>query len=188
MNLEDIYGRFKWEIIVSDKPRGLWRPKLKVRLWNTKIDNGLAILTQMRSEDWSRRWGIEVPELGCSIACKTCKSNITNILRRLECPGPLIVSDKKKHYDECKLEICGFINLLKLSFFHQNSYEFRLEWRPGKPDYSDYVDWFETFILVPALETYQARLSEAYQSLPLDQIERLREGYDKEIYSKIREL
>ena len=158
----------KWSITIGEKPRGMWRPGISLHLWDDEPENPLNIATRfdcakVYTGGCARPFGT-----GCATitngTCTLCplgnggravpqgftKTDLKfyrspshqdgEALRGCDCPGT------SKIY-----EAAGTVNLLDFTF------EFYPEWRPGYPDYGDYVEFLHTTYCIPAMEEYDRR-------------------------------
>ncbi len=150
----------KWSITVGKKRRGKWRPPITIQIWNEgdcsnplNIDRKFTILFPlMRSECVNK---------GCT---RCTKGELINKFKLK--PFPLFLGREEKE-DE-PLNHCGYKTpsyfLTEIDFFETWAKKVYPEWRPGIPDYTDYVKALMEFICRPAIEEYERRMAEAMDS------------------------
>ena len=165
------YGQLKWKIIIGKKPRGLWRPPIEIRIWNTETENRLNIVPCLSREFWASLWE-EDPEndIFTCRKCGRCEEQFRNILKKLNCPTLFYShsSHRSANLGNCKFS--KLIRELKLFKEHGISTVLYPEWRPGKPDYTDVYEWLRDNICLPVVQEYERRIQEAIESEPTEEI------------------
>ena len=165
------YGQLKWKIIIGKKPRGLWRPPIEIRIWNTETENRLNIVPCLSREFWASLWKEDSRKdfFRCG-SCDKCREQYKELLKKLKCP--VLFFDKSSHRSE-KLWNCKFSSFLSnIDFFKEHGISTILypEWRPGKPDYTDVYEWLRSNICIPIVQEYERRIQEAIESEPTEEI------------------
>ncbi|MEM4721742.1 MAG: hypothetical protein QXT73_06770 [Candidatus Methanomethylicaceae archaeon] len=145
---------FKWEIRIGKKPRGLWRPEVKFRIW--VIEGGYTTLKELNvPEEYVTEFG-DACEGKVYRSCEECRRNVYADL------GFAFYSSSSPRQNGL---VCP-PRKLKLAEY----YTARLEWRPGKPDYTDIILKIKEHIIQPAIEWFQKQLTEAEASEPIEDI------------------
>ncbi len=158
----------RWSITVGEKPRGMCRPKIALHKWDDEPDNQLNIMTRYDCA--------KVYAGGCSKltrgSCTLCPlGNAQNVV-----PDGFIRTDLKfyssaSHQDRELIKGCNcnttskIYEMVPFIDFRDFTFEFYPEWRPGYPDYSDYVEFLRDTYCMPAAEEYGRRLSMALASV-----------------------
>ena len=165
------YGELHWSITVGKKPRGLWRPPLTVKIWNTASENRLNI--NPRYNPWLHFFSSEFiqneDEEDAFTKCSWC-SVCKRVAERMWKVAPVKWFAHPQHrHGKAGWEECRLMFNKNWSFFNKREAKIYLEWRPGVPDYSDAIDWFRKNVCEPVVEEYHRRLLEAYQSEPIEE-------------------
>ena len=149
MQKEEIINAFKWSITLGKKPRGLWRPPIRLHFWyegddtnSLNIDPEFLLIVETDYPDAS---------------CGNCDNAIQQINTSLK-----FYRQPNHHRTERFVPLRMDIN------FHKNeSYIIYPEWRPGRPSYSDYLEFLKT-ICEHVRNEYVRRVEEAWESEEID--------------------
>lgn len=165
---------FKWVIQIGKKRRGLWRPPMTIRIFATSKGNELNI-------DPSYKFPIWFYSEAHYQRCRECSSGCVTHERAKTAGMNLIIHEKIKFFDSENgrnnkyYRICGDIVYLRLpdieDIFEGYSVTLYPEWRPGKPDYSDYVEWLAENVLNPCIAEFERRWAEAMESEETEAVE-----------------
>lgn len=168
---------FQWKITIHPKPRGLWRPRIEIAFW-ARGENELNInpsyyLPEVRDANWNRDRLLE--------KCSDCgEANRTS----LQAPFAAYSSSSARDLTPKHKKCCHLNSFLLLydrnieNIFQGFTFSFYPEWRPGKADYADIIDWLAEHICKPVIEEFEKRLQEASESEPLDKLIVTSENYE----------
>ncbi|MEM4134329.1 MAG: hypothetical protein QXV73_03955 [Candidatus Micrarchaeia archaeon] len=179
-------ANFGWKIEVGKKPKGLWRPKLTIQIFSV-TENKLNI-------DPSYRFQVFKYEDVSYAECKDCRK-----VGRDQCPGrektEYLIPVKFKFYATSNVRYIDYFpkchncyryfQLPRIYNIFENNYvvEMFLEWRPGKPDYDDYVSWLIENVLNPCIAEFERRWAEAETSEETEAVEYSSDNYiSKKLY------
>lgn len=157
----------KWSITIGEKPRGMWRPKITMHIWDDEPENPLNILTIFNCT--------KVYTGGCSRrTCGSCTScplrNGQNVVPEGFTRTNLKFFTSASGMNPEVIKGCDCNNTSRIYELVENidlrdfTFELYPEWRPGYPDYSDYVEFLRDTYCMPAMEEYNRRLNEALAS------------------------
>lgn len=173
-------ANFEWKIIIGKKPRGLWRPKIEIKIF-ALMENNLNInptykFPVFRYEDVDY------------VGCENCKK-----WGRDDCPPrqktEYLIPAQFKFYATSNARCQDYypkdhncyryFQLPRISNIFENSYlvEMFLEWRPGKPNYDDYIEWLAENVLNPCIAEFERRWAEAETSEETEAIEISSDNY-----------
>lgn len=155
---------FKWVIQIGKKRRGLWRPPMTIRIFTTLKENELNIDPSYMFPPWFYSEAHYQRCRECSSGCVTHE--------RAKTAGMHLIPENFKFFDSENgrnnkyYRKCGGISYFQLpdvEDIFEDYYSIVLypEWRPGVPDYSDYVEWLAKNVLNPCIEEFERRWAEA---------------------------
>lgn len=171
-------ANFEWKITIGKKPRGLWRPPLTIRIFTSK-ENELNIDPSYMFPPW---FYMEAHYQRCRVCSLSC-----NTRKRVKI-GMYLIPENFKFFssgngrDSKYSSSCGsipFFQLPNIEDIFGKDYSVTLypEWRPGVPDYSDYVEWLAENVLNPCIEEFERRWQEAETSEETEAVEFSSENY-----------
>jgi len=141
------------------KPRGLWRPAIVVKISVEKSSNPLNINPHLGRQFWKELWNEENNEFWWGYN-HTVDSEyfFRRLLQKLNCPCMLYCN--ASHHDK-ELAFCSFRQFFdRFNFFSKNELIVYPELRKVS-NYQDVCMWLKDNIVVPAVKEYRSRIEEA---------------------------
>lgn len=167
------YGDLHWSITVGKKPRGFWRPPLTIKFWHEGIEgdnlNALNIDPNLSVLEFlCQVWGMDDSGLENFLYCHSCSEcRKEKVFQFLKCP---VVFWNASDPHTAQTNACNLRKLIdRFNFFCEQTTTIFPDWRPGRPDYSDVIDWVRRKVCEPITEEYNKRILEAYQSEPIEE-------------------
>lgn len=188
--IDQLYPKLNWDITVGKKRRGFWRPEIKISFNSTEpnipnikeknmynIDLTYSFPIICWTEDNSSPFHPVGECLQGNEPCSVWGS--PQIRTKLK----FFSSENNRHnssYTTCHdRTFCYYtfnnpyrnISGIELSLYP--------EWRPGKPDYTDYAEFLAENICIPYVNEYERRIREALTSEETSEVKISSDSYKK---------
>jgi len=149
MQKEEIINAFKWSITLGKKPRGLWRPPIIIKFWYEGDDTNSLNIN---------------PEFLLIVETNYPDNDPLNTSVLNPHANFYIFNSHLKFYRQSNHRNTNFSILrMNINFYKYNESVVYPEWRPGIPDYSDYLEFLKT-ICEHVRNEYVRRVEEAWES------------------------
>lgn len=181
-----LYPRMNWDITVGKKRRGLWRPEISIHFClseKTKVNAYNICPTYVfPTIVWKKGNSSFHPEDSCSYGeghaiCERWLKQVRSSLTFYSSEN----ANSPEYSESCNGKRYQYIRLHsgEVNFFHNMKMEVYPEWRPGKPDYTDYVEFLAENLCIPFVNEYERRIREALISEETSEIKISSDSYKK---------
>lgn len=160
---------FKYSITVGKKPRGLWRPPITLKIW---VEGDLS--NPLNIDPYYVFKSLQY----CGAHCNRCSKFInapplpfffyTTSSARETRPMYKCCCNWTGRIDNSSIKLVVSPPSIQ-NVFSSWSWTFYPEWRPGIPDYSDYVQFCIEKWLKPCVEEFERRTKEAMESVETEE-------------------
>lgn len=150
--------KLKWDIILHPKPRGLWRPLLEIKI-DVEGENDLNINSYPKKTEILHLQ--KDGNFGTDSKCIE-KKNDNDVKQAL-----FNIYQEQYPNDNRDCYCCCIFRAIRLRSICFNNYRWQCfpEWRPGKADYTDVLEFFQEHVIVPIVEDFNLKTEVALKSL-----------------------
>ncbi|MDD3982788.1 MAG: hypothetical protein PHU54_02415 [Candidatus Omnitrophica bacterium] len=179
-----LYPKLNWDITVGKKRRGLWRPEITLHFClseKTKVNDYNILPTYVfPTLVWKEGNSDIHPVDKCFNGQNICERWKNQMRSALKFYGSENVRDGSEA-DSCNGKRYRYYRLHSgdVNFFHTFDLKVYPEWRPGKPDYTDYVEFLAENICLPYVNEYERRIREALTSEETSEVKISSDSYNK---------